>query len=343
MRASATLMLLIAACAGDAPPRAADAPLLAGAVSELGAADALAAGDVDGDGRDSVVLVTEGVAHWDGLSATLGGRVQAVARGDIDGDGREEILIATGMGRGARDAPARLHALDEQGASVLWEQVGERAQVTDLAVVDGRIWLAAFVDRWNVQAGWLEGGAVSSLGSVRMGMQQRPLPDGGVVIGRLYGEAARSDGDLRLRMATGERTLPSHRGVRALAVADLGGPAGPELLVGDGWHHKYGTEGDPRVSLYSGDGLSERRTIAWLDGDYAARAFEVLGEGHAARVLVTGARSVALLQRDGLGWALAPVGAVAETGNAVLVRDGGAVSVAISGTPARRIVLERAP
>lgn len=343
MQASATLMLLIAACADDAPYPPPAETLRAGAVSELGAADAVAAGDVDGDGRDSIVRVSDGVAHWDALSATLGGRVQAVARGDIDGDGREEILIATGMGRGARDAPARLHALDDQGASVLWEQAGERAQVTDLAVVDGRIWLAAFVDRWNVQAGWVEAGALESLGPVRMGMQQRPLRGGGVVIGRLYGEAARSDGDLRIRDADAERTLPSHRGVRALAVVDLGGPAGPELLVGDGWHHKYGTEGDPRVSLYSGAELTERRTIAWLDGDYAARAFEVLGQGDDARVLVTGARSVALLQRDGLGWALAPVGVVAETGNAVLVRDGDAISVAMSGDPARRIALVGTP
>ena len=340
MRATGTLVLLTAACAGADGPAASTLALRAGAATELGPADAVAAGDLDGDGRDSIVRVTDGVAHWDGQSATMGGRVQAVARGDVDGDGAEEILIATGMGRGARDAPARLYALDTDGAEVLWERAGERAQVTDLAVVDGRIWLAAFVDRWHVEAGWLVDGAVASQGQVRMGMQQRPLPDGGVVVGRLYGEEARSDGDLRLRRASGETVLPSHRGVRALAVADLGGPDGPELLVGDGWHHKYGTEGDPRVTLYSGPDLTVSRTIAWLDGDYAARGFEVIGEGEGARVLVTGARSVALLQRDGLGWGRVAIGVVAETGNAVLVRDAGAMAVAISGTPARRVALE---
>ena len=343
MRVSASLMLCAGACASGSPPMGAPAPLRAGSPTELGPADAVAAGDPDGDGRDSVVRVVDGVAHWDGHETPLGGTVQAVARGDIDGDDREEILIATGMGRGAREAPARLHVLDAQGARILWERAGERAQVPDLAVVDGRIWLATFADRWHVEAGWVEAGALRSQGQVRMGMQQRPLPDGGVAVGRLYGEEARSDGDLRIRRAGGDAALAGHRGVRALAVADLGGPEGPELLVGDGWHHKYGTEGDPRVALYSGPDLGSVRTIAWLEGDYAAQSFEVIGQGAQARVLVTGARGVHLLQRDDLGWALTPVGPVTETGNAVIVREGAALSVVISGTPARQIPLEPAP
>ena len=85
------------------------------------------------------------------------------------------------------------------------------------------------------------------------------------------------------------------------------------------------------------------RTIAWLEGDYAAQSFEVIGQGAQARVLVTGARGVHLLQRDDLGWALTPVGPVTETGNAVIVREGAALSVVISGTPARQIPLEPAP
>jgi hypothetical protein len=60
-------------------------------------------------------------------------------------------------------------------------------------------------------------------------------------------------------------------------------------------------------------------------------------------VLVTGARGVTLLQRDALGWAATPISRVGETGNAVLVRDGDALSVAVSGTPAVRIPLESAP
>lgn len=334
MRPVATL-LLCGACTGVSGGAGGSSALLVpGPPEPLGPAEAVGAADLDGDGSDTVITIVDGTATWGERTAELGGRVQGVTRGDIDGDGREELLVATGMGRGARDAPARIHVLDELGAKLLWERAGERAQVTDLAVVEGRVWVAAFTDRWNVEAGWLEDGGLQSVGTVRMGMQQRPLPSGAVAVGRLYGEEPRSDGDLRIRTPDGERVLPSHRGVRALTVADLGGPDGAELIVGDGWHHRYGTDGDPRVALLSGPAFEETRTIAWLDGDYAARAFEVEGAGDRARVLVTGARGVTLLQRDALGWGAASVGAVGETGNAVFVRDGTELAVAISGSPA---------
>ena len=343
MRGAMTMLLTIAGCAGGRERADAVAMLVPGSAAPLGNAEAVGAADLDGTGNDTIVRVADGVASWAGRTAELGGRVHVVARGDIDADGREELLVGTGMGRGARGAPARLHALDDQGATLLWERAGERAQITDLVVDSGRIWIAAFVDRWNVEAGWLENGAIEATPPVRLGMQQRPLSGGRSVVGRLYGEEPRSDGDLRLRGASSETPLPSHRGVRALAVAELDGDEEPELIVGDGWHHRYGTDGDPRVVLISGPSFTDARTIAWLDGDYAARAFEVDGTGREARILVTGARGVTLLQRDPLGWSPTFVGPVAETGNAVLARQEGRISVVISGKPAVRIPLENAP
>lgn len=318
------------------------ARLAAGPSTPLGSCEGVAAADFDSDGVDTVVCLSGGQAAWDGGSAAVDGALHAVARGDVDGDGHEEVVLATGTGRDHRDAPARVFAVDDGGARVLWERSGPRAQVTDLVVRDGRIWLATFKDRWVVEGGWLDAGAFQPEVEAHMGMRMQPLPDGKVAVGRLYGDQPRSDGDLSIRGGGGQKRLPSLRGVRSLASADLDGDGTDELLVGDGWHAEYGKHGDPRVAVIS-DGATEARTIGWLAAGYTARQIEVVGSGPDAWLLVTGTRAVHALQRDALGWSETVLAPVAETRNAVLVHTAGGLAVAVAGEPASLVALEPAP
>jgi hypothetical protein len=285
-----------------------------------GPAVAVGVADLDGDGSAEVVAVS---------ASAVTGVIQGTAT-----LGRS-LVIASGMGRGARDAPAQVQLRGHEGSEVIWERSGERTQISDLRVVDGRIWMATFADKWNVEGGWLEDGVFTPVHSARMAMAMAPLPGGEVAVGRLYGEAPRSDGDLRIVAADGsERLLPGLRGVRTIATGDLDGDGHPELIVGDGWHSNYGENADARVVVYAGPDYTEHRVIAGLSGEYTAEHITVLDEGADAWLLVTGSAQVHALQRDRLGWADVVVGPVSDGGGAAAWRDKDGWVVTITGDPA---------
>ncbi|MFH1469176.1 MAG: hypothetical protein ABIO70_32610 [Pseudomonadota bacterium] len=336
-------LLLLAGCASSPP--AAPAPSTAApdppaAVRELEPAEAVGAADLDGDGSDELVLVRGGIARWSGRETLLGGRVQVVARCDLDGDGREALLLGTGYGRGQSQAPARVWALEQGDARIAWERQGVRDQIAELRCGPGGLWMAVFADERQVEGGWLrpgEGGKTTFEPqlTVALGLRQAPVGGGGVVVGRLYGDEPRSDGDLALHVGAVRTVLPSLRGVRSLAVADLDGDGGDELIVGDGWHFRYGSDARARLRLLEGPGWRRARAVAELDGEYSVREVEVVGQGGQAWLLATGSSQVHRLVRDALGWRDEPLGAVAETGNAVFARQEGRDGVLISGDPAR--------
>ncbi len=313
-------------------------PARLGEPSELEPADAVAAGDLDGDGNDSLVLVHGGMARWDGREQELGALVQVVARGDVDGDGREEILLGCGMGRGQRRAPARVWLLDEQGAMMVWEREGARNQITELLVTERGVWMAAFADGKQVEAGWLAAEDAVSWSfepQLQASLATRQVPlEQGALVGRIYGDEPRSDGDLQLRVGDSSTVVPTLRGVRALLLAEIDGKEGRELLVGDGWHYKYGTNGVARVRLHSGPDFQQARTIASFDGEFTVRQLQVSASGPSSWLLATGSSQAHVLFRDGMGWQDLPAGVVGEAGNAVIATRDGQQGVLLSGQPA---------
>ena len=295
---------------------------------------AVLAADPDGDGLDELLCLSGGqLKREGGATIPVAGDFQMATRGDLDGDGRAELILATGAGRGDRSAPERIYVGDGAKMEIRLEEAAARAQITDLRVLDGKLWVARFADNFVVEGGWLEGSAFQRVLSSRMGMRQLPLAEGGVVVGRLYGDEPKAEGDLRLVDAGGDiHPLPSLRGVRSLARADLDGDGQQELLVGDGWHHAYGSQAVARVQLLRGADLQDARTIAVLDGSYTARELEVLSlpDGRPA-ILATGSTSVDLLVQDSLGWARIRVGTIEETANAVALTRADGLWIAASG------------
>ena len=323
--------LIFLACASSPAPKDA-------VPQALDDADSVAAADLNGDGLDEILLIQDGTLRWSGKTHDLGGAVHAVARGDTDGDGKEEALIATGTSREQRDAPARLWRVRAEAAELIWEQRGPRNQPTSVAVLNGRIWLNTFSDDRVVSGGWVEGGGLTVVQEGALATAMRPLGDG-VAVGRLYGDAPRSDGDLSLVGPSGARRLPSLRGVRAMTTADLNGDGHDELIVGDGWHYNYGERAQAHVALYVGPDYDGARTVALPAGDYAVDSLDVRG----GWLLVTGSRSVSAYRQDPLGWAPTALGAVNESGNAVFATGQGGLGVVVSGSPARWVALPPTP
>ena len=328
------LLLLLMSCTADPV-----SPEVGCSDNLLGSADAVAAADLDGDGFDDAILVSRGVARWGEQQVDLGGSVQQVARGDVDDDGLEEALLATGMSRGQPDAPARLWAIGSDGAELLWERRGERNQVTDLRWV-GRIWLAAFSDARRVEAGWLDAGVFTAVSSGALALQHLPWGQD-VLVGRIYGDEPRSDGDLvRVGPDGSRQVLPSLRGVRDLELADLDGDGADELLVSDGWHYAYGKQAVARVQLLRGPDWSESRTIGFFPGEYTVDGLQVHGAGLSACVLARGNDRVHLLQRDALGWRDMDLGPVVPGGNAVFFQQEDGLRVLLPGEPSHALCLK---
>ena len=236
----------------------------------------------------------------------------------------------------------RIWQVDSKETSLIWEHESARNRITDVAIVDGQIWISWFSGPKLVTAGWLVDGSFTSVHEDHMAMHQRPWDAGGVIVGRLYGEEPKSHGDLALWKDAKRLSLPSLRGVRALEVGDLDGEGTPEALVGDGWHHAYGAQGDARLQLLSGVDLDTSRTIAFFDDAYSVEQIEFLGTGPATRLLITTSSHVTVLERDALGWRQIPVSSFDGRGNAVGVRTETGWMAAVSGDPVRRFHLDGA-
>ena len=226
------------------------------------------------------------------------GMLQAWLAADIDGDGREEVLMAFGLGRGYPNARAELVLLDAPDPSrtvarPLWTDDGERNQITALGLwprADGTsdVYLGHFTSRFDVRGGvvdrgtgavtWLEGH------TLRMGMARAVgdfdgdgLPE--VAIGRLYGADADTDGDLRVIQQDGTAEMvPTRRGVRAVGAADLDGDGRTDLLFGDSWHKNYGklARFRPRVARRGADGVWGVTDVAERQDNYAVEQIGVV-------------------------------------------------------------------
>ncbi|MCO4774198.1 MAG: VCBS repeat-containing protein, partial [Deltaproteobacteria bacterium] len=155
-----------------------------------------------------------------------------------------------------------------------------------------------------------------------------------VAIGRLYGEDANTDGDLRVIQEDGTvEMVPTLRGVRAVGAGDLDGDGKAELLFGDGWHKNYGklARYRPNVATRAANGTWAVTTLDERTDNYAIEQIGIVGR----TVVAGGNATLGVYEFGGKGWRmLEPRHSVRGTGGFAALPGG---ALLLSGERVSRI------
>jgi hypothetical protein len=265
-------------------------------------------------GKAGEVVGFDEVQHAVRFFSMRAGVLKELKSVSVDGAVHEIIpypqgyLVATGVGRLDRDAPIRVYSISstQEKAELLFEKATSRAEVTGLRYCRDKVWLDFFNSKYFTSIGYLSKTSglkydFSEVLSIRMGSSFDCLEDT-IVIGRSYGDAQGTDGDLILYQNGKQTLLPSYRGVRGVKL--IGDGNNPQIIIGDGWHSNYGKIAQGRISLLAREDSHRRfhlELIEKSDTNYNFTKFIPYESKGKRFVIALGNRDIIVLPVDDAG------------------------------------------
>lgn len=274
----------------------------------------------------------EDVLSWGDQQLEISAGFQTALCIDLENDGVEEAYIGFGMSRAHPKAPNQIWKLSGKTATKIWEIDGDRNQITGLNSKHGHLYLTAFTEGTNVSSGSLVDGLWVPEYSIKLALRQIPT-DTGVLIGRIYGDEPRSDGDLKLITEDETKELQISGGVRGLATGDINQDGHTDFLVSDGWHYQYGNHAKARVRMYLGPDHTDIRTLANFDDDYSVERIFPITRNDGVHLVVQASNHVYWLEPSKFGWKVSLLSQIAETGFVQVHQHGSVHTISVSGNP----------
>jgi len=295
-------------------------------------ATALFAVDFDGDGSDDIATVHDNTLHWMNHQVALTGAIAAHEAVDLDGNGSEELVLALRRSRSHPSAEPQLLVVDADAALPHTLPRTDRHRITDLSAYGNRLFVTALGGGKKAIGGWWTADSFEAVTEATMGMSQQVVSAESIAVGRIYGDAPKSNGRLELHTETGMTVLPSRRGIRTVVTADINRDGHEDIVASDGWHFKYGEHAEARLSLYLGPDFTDYRVIGTIDGDYTINRIDVVPTAPPV-VVATGTSKVVAFTLDALGWTPITIGTTKEGAEATVLKAQSQYWVALPGEP----------
>ena len=288
----------------------------------------LSTADFDGDGDDVIFTFNDGIARWNDKEHEIAAQPLCASVYDWDKDGKEELFVGYGSSRKYRNQPAQVWQYSNQETKLVWK--GEiHAMISDMHTTNDGLFIVRSNSNQEMEGGFLDiaTGKMNVLHTQKLALRQYPLSNESVLVGRVYGDKPRSDGDLFY--SNTKIKIPTKRGVRAIELADINQDQKKDLLISDGWHFQYGTNAQARVVLYEGPDFKERRVIANFDDDYSVNRIEVSDDGK--MILAIASKFGYVLFLDDLGWKSYKLPEIGERGSMSFLHSSKGLEIAVSG------------
>lgn len=293
----------------------------------VGKAERAAIGDLDGDGRNEIIVAEAqrlrvlDASGKERASTSAPGGIQVLMVAQLDDDRRAEIVAGWGLGREHKQAPARVEIYRFDGERLVAETIltpktprNEITAIVPFTEERGTLLIAYFDTKYTVHSILARRGAawsVSDVATIRMATSyargdvdgdQRP----DLVVGRIYGDEKVANGDAFVLRDDGTRIpMPTTRGVREVLIADGDGDGQPELFLADGWHQDYGRQGRGLLTwIHRVNGVLRSELIEDTPGQYSVGrivASDVDGDGRVELVTV-GSHYVRMFDRRSGQW-----------------------------------------
>ena len=268
-------------------------------------ADVYFAVDFDGDGTDELVTIGNNQVRWSTHEQGVKGGLIGHAIGSLNGDTKESLVLLMGRTRENPEAKPEIIRVDGSELTRLYIGTSKLERLTDVRIGPKGVFATRMDPDKVARGGWVQDGKFRGVTESIMGLQQAPLSDGSIAVGRLYGDEPRTHGGLEIHHPDAPPTiLPTLRGVRSLEVMDVDRDGAEDLLVADGWHFRYGQDAQARLTLYRGPDFTDKRFITEIDSAYTIDSIHAVRtpSNHPQPILITTESDSYLLLPETVGW-----------------------------------------